>query len=294
MLNRGVNGTVGYDVISFTISFWSLLVNIFLLLTGCWGTQVLPPLSRASVARQDFLLHQEVESTKQHQESPRSTGLAHSTSVQLQFPFKRCPWNWSPKNGWFSSFWAPAVMFTKNTLWGQRAKTLPQKEQVMKWWLGGVFFWTLGRFGINSDGTLIYSNSLGMFGLGGFETLSLSKDAWIPRPMQAFHWKLICLLYLWKQCEGTRGTHQLCVWRKLFEHVWTSCSWLKLWVCYVRFLSVRGYVSMDCFLCDILITMDKGTMRIWQNKCPLSTKQISTHLSPQYCDHTPSYHVLHP
>lgn len=109
-------------------------------LTGCWGTQVLPPLSRAYVARQDFLLHQEVESTKQHQESPRSTGLEHSTSVQLQFPFKRCPWNWSLKNGWFSSFWAPAVMFTKNTLWGQRAKTLPQKEQVMKWWLGGVFF----------------------------------------------------------------------------------------------------------------------------------------------------------
>lgn len=179
-------------IILIIISYYIFAAASQPLLTGCWGTQVLPPLSRAYVARQDFLLHQEVESTKQHQESPRSTGLEHSTSVQLQFPFKRCPWNWSLKNGWFSSFWAPAVMFTKNTLWGQRAKTLLQKEQVMKWWLGGVFFWTLGRFGINSDGTLIYSNSLGMFGLGGFETLSLSKDSWIPRPIQAFHWKLIC------------------------------------------------------------------------------------------------------
>ena len=162
-------------------------------LTGCWGTQVLPPLSRAYVARQDFLLHQEVESTKQHQESPRSTGLAHSTSVQLQFFHKRCPWNWSLKNGWFSSFWAPAVMFTKNTLWGQRAKTLPQKEQVMKWWLGGVFFelWDdLGSTVMEHWSTVIAWGCLGW--VGGFETLSLSKDSWIPRPIQAFHWELIC------------------------------------------------------------------------------------------------------
>ena len=56
------------------------------------GTQVLPPLSMACVV--DFLLHQEVESTKQHQEIPRSTGLEHSTSVQLQVFFccvARCP-----------------------------------------------------------------------------------------------------------------------------------------------------------------------------------------------------------
>ena len=53
------------------------------------GTQVLPPLSMACVV--DFLLHQEVESTKQHQESPRSTGLEHSTSVQLQAFFVTLP-----------------------------------------------------------------------------------------------------------------------------------------------------------------------------------------------------------
>lgn len=166
-----------------------------------------------------------------------------------------------------------------------------------KWWSGDwvVVFGTLGRFGINSDGTLIYSNSLGMFGVGGWVRDFIPVEGFLDsKTNPSLSLKIDMLLYLWKQCEGTRGTHQLCVWRKLFEHVWTSCSWLKLWVCYVRFLSVRGYVSMDCFLCDILITMDKGTMRIWQNKCPLWTKQISTHLSPQYCDHTPSYHVLHP
>ena len=135
MLNRGVNGTVGYDVISFTISFWSPDAEV---------RKVLPPLSRAYVARLDFLLHQEVESTKQHQESPRSTGLEHSTSVQLQFFHKRCPWNWSLKNGWFSSILEPLRWCLQKTHCGDKEQKPCRKKS--KWWSGDwvVFFLNFG------------------------------------------------------------------------------------------------------------------------------------------------------
>ena len=113
-------------------------------LTGCWGTQVLPPLSRAYVARQDFRLHQEVESTKQHQESPRSTGLAHSTSVQLQFPFKTLPLKLITKKWLILLILEPLRWCLQKTHCGDKEQKPCRKKS--KWWSGEwvVFFLNFG------------------------------------------------------------------------------------------------------------------------------------------------------